>query len=122
MSGNLQQQIDLRSGACTIEKRSRSQRSCCYEVLDHKRLPTRAHHRVTEQRLLVSNSKQRVHNAAVAYKHLWGFDKAFPDVRLKGLQAANQHQIHQQIQIPRDRLAINGETARKLGSVEQASL
>ena len=65
MVGDLQNQVDFRTGRCPIEPRNGALWRDRQQVLDNKTLPACAHHGMAEQACMVRDAEQCVDDAAV---------------------------------------------------------
>ena len=72
--------------------------------------------------VLVVETQQRMHDAAVAHVDLRRLDEALAHVGVERRQAAHQEQIRQEVDVAGHGLAVDGQRARQDGHVQDAAL
>ena len=122
MARDLQQQVDFRAGAGPIEERNGVPRGGPDEIFHRESLPTCARDGVSEQRVVVGNIQQRVHDAAVTNEYLRRFHQPFTDIAVKRLEPAHEHEIHHEVEISRYGFSVDRKAAGELSRVEQTAL
>ena len=74
---------------------------------------------MAEHALGVVEPQQRVDDAAVANVDLGRLCESLADVGVKGRQPPHEQKVHEQIDIPRYRLAVHGEASGQRSSVHR---
>jgi len=99
-----------------------SQRLGELEAREKAQIQAHAADRVAEQLLALVDAQQRMQQTAVAQIHLRTLHQPFAEVGVQRRQPSHQEQVHHQIEITGDGLAVDAQAARKLREVQQPAL
>ena len=95
---------------------------CADQLLNDKPFPAISRHGVAQNGIQVLQAQQSMNDAAVAHVHLGCTDQTFTDISTPCGQAAHQHQVAEQIDIPTDGLSADGQGSCQFRLVKQLPL
>jgi len=113
-----QHQVDFRAGRGAVKTCICPPRRGGQQRLNDEPFPTSPRHRVAENLLQPWQTQQRVHNAAVAHINLGRFHQPLAGVVVPGRQTTHQQQIHQQIEVTGNGLAVHAQRACQIGGIQ----
>ncbi len=77
---------------------------------------------MTQNRVPIIKSEQRVDDAAVAHIDLWGLYQALADFGVERLQPPHQQEVDEEVEIAGNRFPIDRKATRQLRGIHDAAL